>query len=300
MSSDSKVQNVLSLFDGIGGARLALDGAKISFEEYYASEIDKNAIKVAMDNFPDIIQLGDITKWREWKLNGIDLIVGGSPCQGFSLNGKKLNFDDPKSKLFFEFVDIVNHYKPKYFLLENVKMRKDIQEAISDILGVEPILINSGLVSAQNRERLYWTNIPNMVQPIDEGIFLTDVIDVSLNESEFIEGELEEYFKHKEGKMTSRGLCHIGTAKLNGMESIKRVYRIDGKSPTLQTSTGGNRESKIAIGIDSWRKLTPLEYERLQTFPDNYTQGIPKTQRYNVLGNGFTVKVIQHIFESIQ
>lgn len=300
MSSEPKVQNVLSLFDGIGGARLALDGAKISFEEYYASEIDKNAIKVSMDNFPDIIQLGDIKNWREWELDGIDLIVGGSPCQGFSLNGKKLNFDDPKSKLFFEFVDIVNHYKPKYFLLENVKMRKDIQEAISDILGVEPILINSGLVSAQNRERLYWTNIPNIVQPIDEGIFLTDVIDVSLNESEFIEGELEEYFKHKEGKMTSRGLCHIGTAKLNGMDSIKRVYRIDGKSPTLQTSTGGNRESKIAIGIDSWRKLTPLEYERLQTFPDNYTQGIPKTQRYNVLGNGFTVKVIQYIFESIQ
>lgn len=300
MSSEPKVQNVLSLFDGIGGARLALDGAKISFEEYYASEIDKNAIKVAMDNFPDIIQLGDIKNWREWELDGIDLIVGGSPCQGFSLNGKKLNFNDPKSKLFFEFVEIVNHYKPKYFLLENVKMRKDIQEAISEILGVEPILINSGLVSAQNRERLYWTNIPNISQPIDEGIFLTDVIDFSLNESEFIGGELEEYFEHKEGKMTSRGLCHIGTAKLNGMDSIKRVYHIDGKSPTLQTSTGGNRESKIAIGIDSWRKLTPLEYERLQTFSDNYTQGIPKTQRYNVLGNGFTVKVIQHIFESIQ
>jgi len=108
-----KIRNVLSLFDGIACGRLALERAKIEFEKYYASEIDKNAIKVAMDNFPDIIQLGDVKNWREWELDGIDLIVGGSPCQGFSLNGKKLNFDDPKSKLFFEFVEIVNHYKPK-------------------------------------------------------------------------------------------------------------------------------------------------------------------------------------------
>lgn len=295
-----KIRNVLSLFDGIACGRLALERTKIDFEKYYASEIDKNAIKVAMDNFPDIIQLGDITKWREWELNGIDLIIGGSPCQGFSLNGKKLNFDDPKSKLFFEFVDIVNHYKPKYFLLENVKMRKDIQEAISEILGVEPILINSGLVSAQNRERLYWTNIPNISQPNDEKTYLKDIVEESLNCSEACDGELEEYFKGKEGKITNRGLCHIGTAELNGMDSIKRVYHVCGKSPTLQTSTGGNREAKISVGEYRWRKLTPLEYERLQTVPDGYTKGIPKTQRYNVLGNGFTVKVIEHILGRIK
>jgi len=294
-----RIRNVLSLFDGMACGRLALEGANISFEQYYASEIDKHGIKVSMNNFPNIIQLGDITNWRDWDIENIDLIIGGSPCQGFSLNGKRLNFDDPRSKLFFEFLAIVNHFKPKYFLLENVRMRKEIQEAITDLLGVQPILINSGLVSAQNRERLYWTNIPNVNQPQDKQICLKEIVDDTLTDADMVGGELEEYFAHKKGKITSKGLCHIGTAKLNGMESIKRVYHIDGKSPTLQTSTGGNREAKISIGENRWRKLTPLEYERLQTVPDGYTEGITKTQRYNLLGNGFTVKVVEHILRCI-
>lgn len=291
-----KLRNVLSLFDGISCARLALERAGIDFENYYASEIDSSSIQVANRNFPRIIQLGDIKSWRDWDLKDIDLIIGGSPCQGFSLAGKRLNFDDSRSKLFFEFVSILKHFKPKFFLLENVRMKKEIQEAISEELGVEPILINSGLVSAQNRERLYWTNIPNLTQPMDLGIVMNDILEP---DAEFVGGDLEEYFEAKEGRFSHRGLCHIGTADLNGIESIKRVYHPDGKSPTLQTSSGGNRESKVMIGSRRWRKLTPLEYERLQTVPEGYTEGISKTKRYHALGNGFTVDVVAHILRGM-
>ena len=294
-----KFKNALSLFDGIACARIALQRAGIEIETYYASEIDKSSIQIANTNFPEIIQLGDIKGWKNWNLENIDLVIGGSPCQGFSLAGNRLNFEDSRSKLFFEFVEIIRHLKPKYFLLENVKMRKDIQDAISNELGVQPILINSGLVSAQNRERLYWTNIPNIVQPQDKEIFLTDILEDDLKPSDIVGGQLTEYFEHKEGKISSRGLCHIGTADLNGIDSIKRVYHIDGKSPTLQTSSGGNRESKIMIEESKWRKLTPLEYERLQTVPDFYTEGLPKTKRYHALGNGFTVDVVAHILTHI-
>lgn len=294
------IKNVLSLFDGIACARLALERADIDFEKYYASEIEESSTNIAQKHFPDVVQLGDITNWRTWDLKDIDLVIGGSPCQGFSLAGKRLNFNDSRSRLFFEFVAIIKHLKPKYFLLENVRMKKEVQDAISQELGVEPILINSGLVSAQNRERLYWTNIPNLTQPNDKEIVLNDIIQTDLEESEIIGGELTEYFTHKEGKISYRGLCHIGTADLNGIESIKRVYHSEGKSPTLQTSSGGNRESKILFGVNQWRKLTPLECERLQTIPDNYTVGISKTKRYHALGNGFTVDVIAHILKNME
>ena len=156
-----RVRNVLSLFDGISCGRVALERAGIEYENYYASEIDKFPIKVAQDNFPDTIQLGDVKGWREWDLAEIDLIIGGSPCQGFSFAGKQLNFDDPRSKLFFDFVDILTHYQPKYFILENVVMKKEFEAVITEYMGVEPILINSSLVSAQKRKRLY-SNIPNI------------------------------------------------------------------------------------------------------------------------------------------
>ena len=170
-----KVRNVLSLFDGISCGRVALERAGIEYENYYASEIDKFAIKVAQDNFPDTIQLGDVKEWREWDLTDIDLIIGGSPCQGFSFAGKQLNFDDPRSKLFFDFVDILTHYQPKYFILENVVMKKEFEAVITEYMGVEPILINSSLVSAQKRKRLYWTNIPNIAMPDDREITWGDV-----------------------------------------------------------------------------------------------------------------------------
>lgn len=179
---------VLSLFDGISGGRLALERAGIPVEKYYASEIDKYAIQISKKNYPDIIQIGDCTQVDFAKFQGeIDLVIGGSPCQGFSFAGKQLNFNDPRSKLVFEFVRAVETIKPKYFLLENVKMKKEYQDIISDLLGVQPIEINSALVSAQNRKRLYWTNIPNLVLPTDRGIVLKNIVpDAALVKSKTI------------------------------------------------------------------------------------------------------------------
>lgn len=173
---------VLSLFDGMSCGQIALNRIGITPEKYYASEIDKHAIKITMSNYPGTIQLGDVTKWREWDIDwtSIDLLIGGSPCQGFSFAGKQLAFDDPRSKLFFVYVDILNHLRsvnPNVkFMLENVKMKKEHLAVISETLGVEPIFINSALVSAQNRQRYYWCNW-HVEQPIDKGIVLADVID---------------------------------------------------------------------------------------------------------------------------
>ena len=184
--------NVLSLFDGMSGTQMALYNSGIAVDKYYASEIDKYAIKITQKNFPDTIQLGDVKDIKGKDLPEIDLVVAGSPCQGFSFAGKQLAFDDPRSALFFEFIRILREVKPKYFLLENVRMKKEFQDVISEqissvypeytsggLFGIEPILINSALVSAQNRQRLYWTNIPNIEQPEDLGIVLRDVLEDS-------------------------------------------------------------------------------------------------------------------------
>lgn len=168
---------VLSLFDGMSCGRLALERAGVQVTKYYASEVDKYAIQVSKNNYPDVIQLGDINNWTNWSIETPDLVIGGSPCQGFSFAGKQLAFDDPRSALFWKYVEIVRHYKPKYFLLENVRMKKEHLQVITDALGVEPICINSALVSAQNRVRYYWTNIPNVTQPTDKGIVLKDIIE---------------------------------------------------------------------------------------------------------------------------
>jgi len=352
---------ILSLFDGISAGQVALDREGIHVSDYYASEVDKYAIKVTQANFPNTIQVGCVTDWRTWDIPYVDLLIGGSPCQGFSFAGKQLNFDDPRSKLFFEYVDILNHFKPKYFLLENVKMKKEYQDVISECLGVQPIEINSALVSAQNRRRLYWTNIPEIRQPGDEGVLLKHIIESDmvdrdkahcLDANYFKGGNLKSYFeKHRRQLVFSRdGLCHVGDADLKGNDSIKRVYSAEGKSPTLTTMGGGHREPKILYGamrgrylVDgkrqdgkmltaglttqrlevrqdektntlttvqkdnnvvnsetlSYRKLTPLECERLQTFPDNYTNHVSNTQRYKALGNSWTVDVIAHIFRAM-
>lgn len=301
--------NVLSLFDGMSCGRLALERSGIHITNYYASEIDKYAIQVSSKNYPDTIHLGDITNWREWDLPNIDLIIGGSPCQGFSFAGKQLNFNDPRSKLFFEYVDILNFHKPKYFLLENVKMKKESQDVISNSLQVEPITINSLLVSAQMRERLYWTNIPGIKQPDDKKILLKDIIETGhvdrdksfcIDANYFKGGNLKSYFEKSRRQLvfTNKGI-QVGEADLKGFDIIKRVYSVEGKSPTLTTMTGGHREPKIAISSEQWRKLTPLECERLQTVPDNYTEGVSNTQRYKMLGNGWTIDVISHIFDNI-
>ena len=290
------LRNALGSFDGISCAQVALERAGIELEgTYYASEIDEYAITVANKNYPDTVQLGDIKDWRDWDLEDVDLITGGSPCQGFSIAGKRLNFKDPRSTLFFHFVDILNHYNPKYWLLENVKMRKDIEVAISTMLGCEPVVINSGLVSAQNRERLYWTNIP-ITQPEDKGIVFNDIMIPNLPPT----GELREYFEEKEGVYSPKGMCHIGSADIRGIDSLKRVYCPTGKMATLTTSQGGHREGKVSLSDAEWRKVTPLEAERLQTLPDNYTEGLSNSQRYKMVGNGWTVDVIAHILSGIE
>ena len=404
--------NVLSLFDGMSCGQIALKKLGIPVKNYFASEIDKFAIKVAKANFPDMIHLGDV---QNVKTSGqhlldefdcghkIDLLIGGSPCQGFSFAGKQLNFDDPRSKLFFEYVRLLKDLKPKYFMLENVKMSKQSQQIITDYLGVEPIEINSNLVSAQNRRRLYWTNIPVDGLPEDKGIVLADILEdgytdrdksYCLDASYYKGGgasNVRLYFEKSRRQIVfGSGMNVIGTATdIKGRESIRRVYGVDGKAPTLLATTGGNTQPKIGVkgarivnrrldkdgkrkdydrtiepvarlelrkdnkggclttvqkdsvlafpkilqrargynkgglkALDgktptistsawehnnhltldegtTWRKLTPVECERLQTVPDGYTDHVSNTQRYKMLGNGWTVDVVKHLFKGL-
>ena len=545
--------NVLSLFDGMSCGRIALDRLGIPVDKYYASEIDKYAIQVSEANYPDIIRLGDVCDVKAEDLEPIDLLIAGSPCQGFSFAGKQLAFDDPRSALFFEFVRLLKECKPKYFLLENVRMKKEFLDIISEQVGCEPIFINSALVSAQNRQRFYWTNIPGIEQPEQKGIVLRDILETSTDEnpvknternkrhhrnledkslcmtatmykgagnngmtlvpetidnpsefdknldkmtnkdgkaycvtarytaaepensmqrkqrtmvpvmqkpikvgmnveqvkvrrhevdipglqecildhyaksskdkkqiakdlndkystvehyfrklgSDFFSIPSEEHwpqlkqildittdkfdeqimeFEYRDGVYETKQRVYsengksptltagnseqyiethdtpkqVGTAvDINGHDVLKRVYSPDGKSPTVNTCQGGNREPKVVtggairgraydkegkrmdrdgksvankttqmlelrkdaksnaiktVGKDSlvvendvyWRKLTPVECERLQTVPDNYTDCVSNTQRYKMLGNGWTIETICHIFKNMQ
>ncbi len=420
---------VLSLFDGISAGQLALQRAGVAVDAYYASEVDKYAISVTQKNFPDTIQLGDVTKWREWDIpwGEIDLVIGGSPCQGFSFAGKQLNFNDPRSALFFVFVDICHRVaddNPKMrFMLENVRMKKEYQDVITGYFGVDPIAINSSLVSAQNRYRLYWTNIPNVTQPEDKGLLLRDIIqhDVRLNmlntyNNDLSTSDLETFsnrrvaecaesnkdiiddvcildsynnkvYNDKSPTITTRvsasnlthlvkkenmviiddkyylsdkvvnrfkpvdSKSHVGTTKPDFRTIGQRdlVYGEDNKMGTL-IATDYKQPKQVLIkvpeatkkgyvevhpneGVDltfinsktrrgrlmkdksncltatnydyCWydgyicRKLTPIECERLQTFPDNWTEGISDTQRYKALGNSWTVDVVAHIFKNL-
>ena len=300
--------NVLSLFDGMSCGQLALQRAGIQVDNYFAAEIDKYAIKVTQANFPCTTQLGDVTTVDPDKLPKIDLLIGGSPCQGFSFAGKQLNFDDPRSKLFWEYVRLLKALKPKYFLLENVKMKRESMDVITKALGVEPIFINSSRVSAQNRQRYYWTNIPMYAFPEDKGIVLADVLEdghVYRDKSHCIDanyfkgGNLKSYFeKHRRQPVFSKdGMCHVGDADISDKYAyVNRVYHPDGKGPSLVASDGGHLQPKISKGTTEYRKLTPLECERLQTVPEGYTDHVSNTQRYKMLGNGWTVDVVSHIF----
>ena len=424
--------------------RLALDRLGIEVDKYYASEIDKYAIQVAQANYPDTIHIGDVCDIKPEDYQDIDLILAGSPCQGFSFAGKQLAFDDPRSALFFEFIRLLKDIKPKYFLLENVRMKQQYLDVITQQVSgcypehqgndlfdskIEPILINSALLSAQSRQRLYWTNIPNVKQPEDLGIVLKDILEIepesftkmsnkfvkrnhdrncmidqnkkkasNLSAMEYVKnGRQGDYLAcDKSGKPTTKPkqigktdtpghdilkrvysedgksptiTAHAGkgtvpkietkpkqvgiASDINGHDILKRVYSPEGKSPTLNTMGGGNREPKVVsggafrgraydqdgkrkdrngksvanqtkqmlelrkddksnaittVGKDSvvvneeltWRKLTPLECERLQTVPDNYTASVSNTQRYKMLGNGWTVEVIAHILKNIE
>ena len=515
---------VLSLFDGMSCGRIALDQLGIPVEKYYASEVDKYAMQVSAANYPDIIQVGDICDLDPKDYKDVDLMLAGSPCQGFSFAGKQLAFDDPRSALFFEFIRLLKAIKPKYFLLENVRMKKEFLQVISEqvsacypeiVFGIEPIFINSSLLSAQSRQRYYWTNIPNIKQPEDRGIVLRDILEDSFDserdkahciDANYYKGASVEQYKKKhrrqlvnKPKMVGRDntaghdilkrvysedgksptiTAHAGkgtvpkvetkpkqvgvAVDIKGHDQIKRVYSPDGKSPTVTTCGGGHREPKVVtggafrgraydkdgkrmdkdgvsvankttqmlelrkddksnaittVGKDSvvveklpakskvlkanyykssranfendtkkggkfsatgvplkskmrkdsvaveksnnlefshgleqgrriddgkklsrnysegyrvyktngksatitaqskgghgghaglygdelhWRKLTPLECERLQTVPDNYTDHVSNTQRYKMLGNGWTVEVIKHIFQNME
>ena len=451
--------NVLSCFDGFSGGQIALERAGIKVNNYFASEIDKYAMKVTMAHYPQTVQLGTIENWKSWDLPKIDLLIGGSPCQGFSNAGLGLNFDDPRSKLFFTYVDILKDLREKnpdlQFLLENVKMKKEWQKIITGYMGVEPVLINSALVSAQNRQRLYWANW-QIEQPEDKHIYLKDIIEDEVeekylggynpsyktqsNSAHDVEGKFpaicagthgyalgyikfgakfnrkdglgEEIDKslpvlssdwrglnrnqnqtaivqgaairnqvtkrgteeqlnvrkdeksncvvpsypHKlnglvfvgglgdkdwakdgkklsrnypqgrrvysaEGKataLTSQGVGSIGGATgiyeikkseliqvgmaddIKGHDVVRRIYSPDGKSPTLTNMQGGHRQPKIATDEYTYRKLTPVECEKLQTVEPGWTDMLSNTQRYKCLGNGWTIDVIAHILNSNQ
>lgn len=308
--------NVLSFFDGMSCGQIALNQLGVKIENYFACEIDKYAIQVTQKNFPNTIQLGDVTLLEVHKLPPIDLFIGGSPCQGFSFAGKQLNFEDPRSKLFFEYAKTLGLLKainPNIkFLLENVKMKKEYQDIITKYLGVEPVLINSSLVSAQNRERLYWSNI-DFSLPEDRNINLSDiteddsiVLGAAMRGRYKNNGKTQQFIEfRKDNKtnalttVTKNALCvKVGdTEGLKGFDIIKRVYSTNGKCPTLTTSQGGYRWPKIAVNDVEWRALSPLECERAQTVPDNYTDCVSNSQRYKMLGNGWTVEVIKHIFK---
>jgi DNA-cytosine methyltransferase len=308
--------NIVSLFDGCSGAQASLNNLHARVDNYYASEVDPYAIKIAQKNYPNTIQIGDVKGVSiDRTFPTIDLLIGGSPCQDLSFAGyQKGLVEGTRSNLFFEYVRILKELReinPDIkFLLENVRMKQENQNIISDLLGVEPILINSAKLSAQNRQRLYWTNIEGVRQPADQGIMLKDILEHGVTDRDkshcidanyFKGGNLKSYFeKHRRQLVFSKdGLCHIGDADIKGIDSLKRVYHAEGKAPTLTTMQGGHRQPKIFQEPYNYRKLTPLECERLQGFPDNYTEGVSNTQRYKMLGNGFQVDTISFILDHI-
>jgi DNA (cytosine-5)-methyltransferase 1 len=303
--------NVLSLFDGMSCGQIALNRTGIKPAKYYAAELDKYAITVTQANFPETKQLGDVTQWRDWDIDwaSIDLLIGGSPCQGFSFAGKQLAFNDPRSKLFFVYVDILNHIRSLNpgvkFLLENVKMKKEYLDVISERLGVEPVFINSALVSAQNRQRYYWANW-GFCQPDDKGIVLADILEsgaVDRDKSHCIDanyykgGNLKSYFEKNRRQLVFNKPVRTGV--IGKGRQGERIYSVLGKSPTLLCNPAGGNKPLYHGDIDDYRKLTPLECERLQTVEGGYTDHVSNTQRYKMLGNGFTVDVIAHIFKEM-
>lgn len=350
---------ILSLFDGISCARVALERVGIPVEDYWACEIDKYAIQISQKNYPNIHQCGDVKELDYIANGGIDLLIGGSPCQDLSIAKKnRKGLDGERSGLFWEYVRILKEVKPKYFILENVNsMPKEAKAIITEALGVEPIMINAALVSAQNRKRLFWTNIPNVTLPEDRGILLKDILEENVDEKYHISKDTKskwiEKGLSKDGKAKAmsasqwKGIGNDGTTLVRIGQIGKggqgdRIYSPEGKSVGL-SALGGGRGAKTglyAVGVASRtypripngeprtkqiemrkdekansmtsvqgdsmvmtntqiRKLTPIECERLQGLPDNYTEGVSNTQRYKALGNAFNVDVVAHILSFI-
>lgn len=282
MKYDLELDNVLSLFDGMSCGQLALDTLGIKVNNYFASEIDPYAIKIAKKNYPNTKHIGSVVDVKGANLPKIDLLIGGSPCQSFSNAGERTGMDG-KSKLFWEFVRVLKETNPTYFLLENVRMKKEWENIITEQLGVKPILINSRLVSAQNRPRLYWTNIPNIEQPMDRGLVLADIL----------EDTWDDKFN------LSEKACDYMSRLRNGKPRWEyHTNPLDGKSACLTA----NMYKGVPYGVikEQLRRLTPVECERLQTVPDNYTAGVSDTQRFKMLGNGWTIGVIAHILVNMK
>lgn len=324
--------NVLSLFDGMSCGQIALRELGITVDRYYASEINKHAIKQTQLNFPDTIQLGDVRGIHAKDLPKIDLLIGGSPCQGFSFAGKQLNFNDPRSALFFEFVRILKECREinpdLKWMLENVRMKREYEQVISDTLGIKPVMINSALVSAQNRVRLYWSNIrtvpdglfeikTDIPQPKDRKLFLRDILNDVVDEKYNIsEKTLRNRQHHKERnkesgngfgidiRRPSQKACalKVGGRGVNDVVAIIQRPRgnnkggtFTDKSPTLSANAWECNNLLISPN-ETVRRTTPTEAARLQTIPDWYKWECSATQQYTMLGNGWTVEVIKHIF----
>ena len=264
---------VLSLFDGLSGAYIALESLGYDFT-YYASEIDSYCLTISNKNYPNIIQLGDVKQWKNWNLPKIDLLIGGSPCQGFSSAGNHLGFKDVRSKLLITFLKIKTAIQPTNYVLENVIMKQSNADLISKYLHKQPILINSSLVSAQSRKRNYWTNL-KVAQPIDKNILLKTIIESGTVDRDKARTIDANYYKG--GSL--EGLLYNKWADRPIRQSEKRL--------------------QVKEDTDVYRKFTPLECERLQTIPEGYTEGVPNKQRYKMIGNSFTVEVIKHILKEI-
>jgi DNA (cytosine-5)-methyltransferase 3A len=280
---------VLSLFDGISCGMVALEQAKIPVERYVAYEIEPNAIKISHKNYPKIEHCGDVTKADFTQYHGFDLLMGGSPCQSLSITrGEIRNHLEGKSKLFFEFIRAMEEVKPKYFLFENVaSMNAESKQIISELLGCEPVFINSNCFVAQDRPRLYWTNIPVEVEGlIESSLCLQDILESDVDEKYFYSYPLLNVDMTKQ-------VCATMDFKINEMH--KRIFNPKFKTHTLTCVSGGHHQKKVLVNGRA-RKLIPLEYERLQGLPDGYTEGVSDTHRYSTIGNGWTVDVIEYIF----
>lgn len=328
---------IMSLFGGMECGRIALELMNIVPDKYYSSEIDKFAVKEVAANYPDIVQLGDITRWRDWDIEwwDIDLVIGGSPCQGFSFAGKQLAFDDPRSALFFVYIDVLNHVKTMKkivygtepdFMLENVKMKKEYLSVITDYMGVDGVFINSALVSAQSRQRWYWANW-KIEQPEDRELYLCDIL-----EDEPLEFTLmsDKFVTRQRGRKCLVDDFSVKGSSLSAMEYVKNGrqgdyircgamrgrYLVDGIRQDSKMLTAGLTTQRIEVRHDgktntlttvqkdnlvtcgeSYRKLTVIECCRLQGVPDNYFKVSSNTQCYKMLGNGWQVDTIKHILE---
>ena len=305
---------VLSLFDGISCGMVALERAGIPVEAYDAFEIDKYAVTVSSKNYPEIIHHGNVFDGDFRKFKGYDLLLGGSPCTYWSIakQDRETTSNGEGFKLFSEYVRALQESECRYFLYENNhSIHQNIKDEISKHLGVEPIVINSALVSGQHRKRCYWTNIPHVTQPVDKGILLQDVLENGIswqNKSHCVTASYQRAAFHNtmERKQRTMVAVPIRIGQIGKGGQGQRIYSVVGKSVTLSANGGGQGAKTGLYKIDLpngdyiIRKLTPVEAERLQTLPDNYTAGISNTQRYKCIGNGWTVDVIAHILGGLK